>query len=111
MPFIKDVVLACKDGSKGHVFIQEIPIVIYYILLIVFEKPTTVTKTNAEPFLTGWRHNLLLLEKYIIMKEPDIIGDTLENLEVSSHPGLGSREYFVFWCFYGLDCVSPKFMC
>lgn len=80
MFFIKDVVLACRDGSKGHSFIQEISIVIYYILLIIVsEKPTTVTKTNAALFLAGLksgrRHHLFLLEKYIITKDPDIIGD------------------------------------
>lgn len=80
MFFIKDVVLACRDGSKGHSFIQEISIVIYYVLLIIVsEEPTTETKTNAELLSTGlkfsWRHNLFLLEKYIITKDPDIIGD------------------------------------
>lgn len=64
---IKDVVLACRNGSKGHSFIQDITVVIYYILLIIIsEELNTVTKTDTEPFLTGlesgWRHNSLCEE-------------------------------------------------
>lgn len=64
--------MAAKDI---HSFIQETSIVIYYVLLItVSEKPTTMTKPNAEPFFTGlesgWSHNSFCLS--IITKDSDI---------------------------------------
>ena len=64
---IKDVVLACRNGNKGHSFIQDINVVVYYILLIIVsEELNKVTKTDTEPFLTGlesgWRHNLFCEE-------------------------------------------------
>lgn len=35
---ITDVVLACRNGSKGHSSIQELPFVIYYVLLIILSE-------------------------------------------------------------------------